>query len=223
MNPKVSTVGGTQAGMNFSDDFVSLLKGVMGGPGSAGASGGVAGFLNDLFSKGGGQLGGALGDMIGMRQTQDVNSIRSRFGASGGTSFGTPAAYAESTYRAHAAPEAATAIGGLQLGALAPLFSSFADVFNKNTAQRETMVQPSEGSQIMKIAGPILAAAATAFGGPVAGAAVGAATGAIGSSGSRSAYTLPSDYNPSLPAYNFGAIGGGNGTDWGQLLKMANP
>src|SRR5882672_7584782 len=121
MAPKIGTAGGGSAtglGNDFADWLdKSLNTGTFGsGAGKGNPTSDTMGFtgvLNDILSQGGGKFGGALGELIKMNQQQDIGNIRSRFGASGGMSLGTPAAYAESVYRAHAAPEAATAIGGL--------------------------------------------------------------------------------------------------------------
>ncbi len=101
---------------------------------------GFTGVLNDILSQGGGKFGGALGELIKMNQQQDIGNIRSRFGASGGMSLGTPAAYAESVYRAHAAPETATAIGGLQLQALEPILRSILSLSGIGIPQATTTV-----------------------------------------------------------------------------------
>src|SRR3972149_5710848 len=61
--------------------------------------------------------GEALQQIIQRDTERGAADLRSRFGAAGGVSLGTPAAYAESLFRAEAAPRAATAMGELGLKA----------------------------------------------------------------------------------------------------------
>lgn len=154
MAPKIGTVGGGPA-TGLAKDFTDFLdKGLntgtfgtaAGGAAGGGAMSQTAGFtgvLNDILSQGGGQFGGALGELIKQSQSRDIGALRSRFGASGGMSFGTPAAFAESTYRAHAAPEAATAIGGLQLQAMEPILRSILSLSGMGIPQAQTTVSPN--------------------------------------------------------------------------------
>jgi len=163
---KTKTVGGTKGGMALSNDFVSALSDLLNGggiganqPAGSNAVGGVRGVYGDILSGGAGKVGGALADILGRQQTSDVANLRSRFGATGGMSFGTPAAYAESQYRSQAAPQIATAIGGLQLQALSPLLSAYLDVFNKNTPQAQTIQQKTGLGQAISTVGSLAGAA----------------------------------------------------------------
>src|SRR5882762_10081940 len=131
---KFNDVGGGPA-TGLANDFVSLLRGSLfgnfGGQPTAGqrfdaanpvaSTQGISGFLQSILGEGAGNLGGSLRDLIGQQQTRDVGDIRSRFGAGGGQALGTPAGYAESRYRAEAAPQAAVATGNLQLGTITQL------------------------------------------------------------------------------------------------------
>ena len=204
MGTKTSEIGGGNAvglGSNIVDILNrGLMTGVFGGPGGAGANAGVMGFLNDVMGQGAGNLGGSLGKMLGMQQTQDVNSLRARLGSSGGMGFGTPAAYAESTYRAHAAPEAATAIGGLQMGVLGPILQMMSQFGQKGISQRQAVVQPSDFSQVMSTLAPIAGAAVGGFGG-------------LGLGGGMP--TMPNTtgiYNPNASQFQMPT------TDWSQYL-----
>src|SRR6266550_6183171 len=101
---------------------------------------GIFGVLNDLLSGGAGKVGGSLADLIGRHQEKDIADIHQRYGA---TSLGTPGAYAESNYRARAAPEAATAIGNLQLSALMPLLQMITGFGGRDVAQAQLFASPN--------------------------------------------------------------------------------
>ena len=180
MGTQTKEVGGGPA-TGLANDFVKFLQnglnsgtfgGLTGATGAMnanpmGSTGGIAGVLNDFLSGGAGVVGGSLMDMISKQGERDVNAVRSRFGASGGTAFGTPAAYAESMVRSETAPKLTQAIGGLQMQALMPLLSMMGNLSQKGISQRETVQQPSAFSDIMSIAAPVLG---TALGGPMGGA-----------------------------------------------------
>jgi hypothetical protein len=151
MAPKTGTVGGGPA-TGLAKDFTGWLDKALntGTFGSGGGTGdptgdtrGFTGVLNDILSAGGGQFGGALGELIKQRQTADIGDLRARFGASGGMAFGTPAAYAESQYRAAAAPQAATAIGQLQLSALQPILQALMGLSGMGIPQAQAYVSPN--------------------------------------------------------------------------------
>lgn len=179
MGSQLKEVGGGPA-TGLANDFIKFLQnglnsGTFGGTTGVtgtmnanpyGSTSGISGVLNDILSGGAGQLGGSLQEMISRQATRDVNDLRSRFGASGGTAFGTPAAYAESLLRSETAPKLATAVGGLQLQALQPLLGIIAGLSGKGISQRETIQQPSTLGSIASIASPILG---TALGGPLGG------------------------------------------------------
>lgn len=176
---KTKDVGGGPA-IGLGEDITSLLSGSLfgnfGGQPTAGQRfaganpvGGVAGFLKDLLSGGAGQLGGALGDLINRENVRNIGDLRGRFGAGGGQAFGTPAAFAESQYRAEAAPRAATAIGGLQLQTILPLLQLSGALGSRGISQRQTIAMPSGLSSFLSTLAPIAGAVA---GGP-AGAAIG--------------------------------------------------
>lgn len=112
---------------------------------------GIAGTLNDILSGGAGKLGGALGKLIQTQQTNDIAALRSRFGAGGGMSLGTPAAYAESTYRANAAPQIATQTGALQLQTLLPILQMITSLSGKGIPQAETFAGPSDFTQFANL------------------------------------------------------------------------
>jgi hypothetical protein len=131
-----------------------------------GSTQGISGILNDILSGGGGKIGGSFQDMITKQEGRDVNALRSRFGASGGTAFGTPGAYAESLLRSETAPKLTSAIGNLQLSALQPLMQIMAQLSGKGISQREVTQQPSGLANFASIAAPI---AGSIFGGPLGG------------------------------------------------------
>jgi len=150
MAPKTGTVGGGPA-TGLAKDFTGWLDkalntGSFGGAGTGDPTSDTRGFtgvLNDILSQGGGQFGGALGDLIKQRQTADIGDLRARFGAQGGMAFGTPAAYAESSYRAQAAPQAGVAIGQLQLQALQPILQALMGLSGMGIPQAQSYVSPS--------------------------------------------------------------------------------
>ena len=56
----------------------------------------------------------AVRQLLENKASRDIADLRARFGASGGVSRGTPAAFAESMYRAEALPQIAAAMGDLR-------------------------------------------------------------------------------------------------------------
>lgn len=146
MAAQPKTVGGGSA-KPLANDFLNFLRtglnsGSFGG-GAINSTTGIAGLLNDLLSGGAGEVGGALGQQIARQRTNDVASLRSRFGAGGGTAFGTPAAFAESQYLAQSAEQLPTALAGLQLSALGPLLGLYGQAVGIGTPQSQTVMQGS--------------------------------------------------------------------------------
>lgn len=178
MGAKYKEQGGGAA-TGLADNLIGFLNGGLTGSfggGSAGAqalnanpmasTGGIAGVLNDILSGGAGQLGGNMANMIHQTSQRNVNDLRARYGASGGMSMGTPAAYAESMMRAQEAPQLTQAIGGLQMQALMPIMQMMQGLASKGIAQREGVMQPSGWSQAAGLALPI---AGSILGGPLGG------------------------------------------------------
>lgn len=145
-----ATGGGPAVGLadSLAQFFQSGLKGNFAGgqngpaenmgkvdPGAR--TGGIASVLDDILSAGGGKVGGALQEIIQQDVTKQVGDVRGRFGASGGTSRGSPAAIAESMIRSQSAPAITSAIGGLQMSALTPILSLITQFAGKGVAQRE--------------------------------------------------------------------------------------
>ena len=142
---------GAEGLQGLSSNWISGLQqlmnggglGTAGSPNAAGATGNVMGILQDILAGGKGQAGGAISQLLSTQQERDVNGIRSRFGVGGGTAFGTPGAYAESNYRAQAAPQITQALTGLQLQALAPLLAQFGQFTDKATTGRVGQMEKS--------------------------------------------------------------------------------
>lgn len=165
MKPKTSEVGGGSA-QGLGDDLVSAFRSLLSGqPNSAqrynqadptGKTEGIMGALSDLLSPGGGTTGGGIRSIIETKQKSDVADLRARFGAAGGASFGTPAAYAESQYRAQAAPQAAVATGSLQLQTLATLLPLLTSLAGRGISQRTSTISPSDFTQITSGAAGLL-------------------------------------------------------------------
>jgi hypothetical protein len=175
MAMKYKQVGGTPTGVGkeFSDTLQSLLTGSYGAAGATSQANnanpvasttGIAGVLQDLLAGGAGKIGGAAATQIETQQTNDIAALRSRFGAAGGMAFGTPAAYAESTYRANAAPAIMTAEGQLQEGAIAQLLPYLGQIFNRTTPQAEVVGQQNPWVQGLGLGMQAFSAAAPFFG-----------------------------------------------------------
>lgn len=143
----------------------------LGGSNPVGQTGGIAGVLNDILSGGAGNLGGALGHLLQTQQTNDIADLRSRFGVGGGTSFGSPAAFAESQYRSQVAPQIATQVGNLQLGALSQLFPQFANLAQIGIPKAEVVGQQSPWLQAAQLGLGAASAALPFFAGPFGAAA----------------------------------------------------
>lgn len=174
MQPNVKEVGGGAA-TGLSKDLIELLQSGLGGKFQArgnaamGDTMGIAGFLNDILAGGAGNLGGSLADMIHKDTERQSADLRARFTAAGGTSFGTPAAYAESLFRADAAPRAALGIGDLQLRTLLPLLQLTGGLADRGISQRQTLATPSPFSQILGAAGGLASSFAPFLSNPFAG------------------------------------------------------
>ena|SRR5437773_2903197 len=159
MQPQAKTVGGGPA-TGLADSFVEFLKqglttGNFGNPSQAafganpiGSTQGIAGILNEILSPGAGKMGGSLQDIIANRQAGDIANLRSRY-SMGGVGTGTPSAYAETNYRARAAPEAAIQIGQLQQSYLLPLLQMITGISGKGIPQAQTMISPSPFMQAL--------------------------------------------------------------------------
>lgn len=186
--PKVSEVGGGKA-TGLGNDLATWLDQALrtgtfgsgaGGGSAAGnfANNGISAIFNDILSPGAGKLGGALGETIQNQKQFDLSSILGRFGAGGGMSFGSPAAYGASNYLAKEAPAEALGIGNLQMSALAPILNMMMGIGQKGISQRQTMVQPSDLSQALSVIAPV-AGAAFGAGGAFAPAMAGGASGGM--------------------------------------------
>jgi hypothetical protein len=165
MGLDTKTVGGGSA-TGLANDFVKFLQqglntGTFGTGDANSMDHGIGSVLNNLFSNGAGTLGGAAADQITKETDRNAAALRSRFGASGGTAFGTGAQFAESLLRSESAPKIATAVGGLQLSALSPILQSIFGLSQKGIPQAENLTTPSAFSQIAQGLGtiaPIIAA-----------------------------------------------------------------
>jgi hypothetical protein len=174
MGPKTSEVGGGQA-VGFGDDFIKFLQqgmmtGSFGGVSAGqqfnasnpmGDTAGVAGSLNEMLA-GGTSADAAVTRAMTMAGDRDVGNLRARFDTGGGTAFGTPAAYAESTLRSQNEVNMASTLQQMhmqaRMQALQMILPLFAGMAGKGISQRETVVQPSTFSQIAGLAAPIAGA-----------------------------------------------------------------
>jgi len=181
VGPNFKEVGGGPA-TGLANSLIQLLQGGLtgnfGGVGVTGRTGpldrvdqsdptgrtlGIAGVLNDILSGGAGNLGGSLQKILAAQGTRDVADLRSRYTAGGGTSLGTPAAFAESLYRSEAAPRSAMAVGNLQLQALLPILQMITGLSGKGISQRQTVAQPSRLTSAIGTIAPIVGAASNFF------------------------------------------------------------
>lgn len=152
MQNKYKEAGGGPA-RGLANDLVGFLSqglntGTFGagnamGVDSYNASTGIAGVLNDILSGGAGQIGGSMQDMITKNNERQVADTRARFGAQGGTAFGTGAQYAEGVQKAELAPQLTSAIGQLQIQTLLPLLQLITGLADKGISQRQGYIQPS--------------------------------------------------------------------------------
>lgn len=161
MTPTSRTVGGSPV-PGLPQDFMNFLQqglttGMFGNPGQAawgaqpiGQTQGLAGMLNDVLSGGAGKLGGSLQQIIQQQQAGDVANLRARY-SMGGTGTGTPSGYAESLYRAQAAPRAAVQIGNLQRSWAEPLMQMMYGLTQRGTPQAVTTLQQSPLMQMMSM------------------------------------------------------------------------
>lgn len=209
MGAKTTEKGGENV-MGLSKDFISALQSLLntggmgsgGSPDAMGTTGGIAGILQSILSPGAGKLGGNLMDILNKDTERGANALRSRFSAGGGTSLGTPAAYAEGLYRGEAASRNTSAIGDLQMGAIGQLLPLLAGFAGKGVTQRQLVQEPSTFGQIASVVAPI-ASAALPFLSPAFGA-IGGAAASMGATG-----LAPVGGN------NFRPFSGGNPISWG--------
>lgn len=186
MGMKTKEIGGGPA-TGLADNYVGMLQqllngggmGTAGSPDGPGSTGNIMSVLADILSGGGGKAGSSISQMMSKQQERDVNNLRSRFGAQGGTAFGTPAAFAEATYRADAAPNIMQAISGMQMQAIMPLLSAATGLSQLGIPQRQTVQQKSGLGQALDVFGG-LAKTAMPFVMPGFGAAAGGAMGGAG-------------------------------------------
>lgn len=192
MGYKERTTGGGPA-RGLGEDFTGFLQNFInsGSFGTAttgqqanaanpmGSTAGIFGLLNSLVSNP--ATDKAVQETIRKQGERDVNSLRSRFGTSGGTAFGSPAAFAENQYRAEAAPREALAMNELamsRLQSLMPFFGMAEGVAHKGISQAETNLEPPGWMQALNTGIDIFSAAAPFLfpgGGTAAGLAGGAA------------------------------------------------
>lgn len=186
------TVGGGPA-RGLAKDFTGFLQdfittGSFGG-GTAGQQAGVAnpmsdaanvfGLLNSIINNP--QADQAVQDQISKTQDRNVNQIRARFGTSGGSAFGSPAAFAENQYRAEATPQVAMAMDQMaqnRLASLMPFFTQAMGISGMGIPQTQTTMQPNGWMQGLNLATQLGGIGAN-FLMPGSGALIGAAGNAL--------------------------------------------
>ena len=187
MAPKYKEYGGGPA-TGLANDWVQFLSQGLntgrfgaGNPAGGDAMGqtiGIAGVLNDILSGGAGNLGGSLASLIRNDTNDQVNQLRSKFSAGGGTAFGTGSQYAEGVLRSKQAPQLANAIGNLQLGAVMQILGLTGQTAGKGITQRQGVMEENPLMTGFKIAAPLIQAGLMSMGGgaslnPAAGAGAG--------------------------------------------------
>lgn len=212
MGTKYMEQGGGPA-TGLADNLVNFLSqglntgtfgaGTAAGGDAVGQTAGIAGILNDILSGGAGKLGGSMASLISRDTQSQVQDLRARYGASGGTAYGTGAQYAESNLRARQAPALASAVGNLQLNAVQNLLGIISQISQKGIAQRQGTVSQSPLASAASIAAPIIGATLGAFGGPpgmAAGASIGGSI--AGSIGGPPPIASTYDAGQQIPAWN---------------------
>lgn len=175
MGMKTKEVGGGPA-TGLANDFVNFLQqGLQTGSFGAGTAAqrfdgsnpmgstmGIAGVLNDLLMGGAGKAGGSMAEMINKDVERQAQAMRARYGASGGGSYGSSAAFGEALLRSEAAPKITQAVTGMQMSALAQLLPIMAGISQKGITQRETIAQQNPwltaASTILPMAGQFMSA-----------------------------------------------------------------
>lgn len=168
------TVGGgpaKQLGKDFTGFLGNLINTGSFGRGTAGQQAGAAnpmgdtagifGLLNSIVSNPAADQ--AVQQLLSKQQERNVNDIRARFGASGGTAFGTPAAFAEGIYRAESTPQIAAAMDQLsqnRLASLMPFFNQAYGLSQLGIPQAQATLEPSGLLQGINIATDIAKTAA---------------------------------------------------------------
>ena len=166
--------GGAATGL--ADQLIKFLSqgmntgtygaGTAAGGDAAGSTVGVAGVLNDILSGGAGNVGGSMAQLIRNDTNDQVNNLRARYGASGGTAFGTGAQYGEGVLRSKQAPAMTTAIGNLQMNAVQQIMNLMGNLAGKGISQRQGMVQENPwltGGKVAADVGGKIAMAAAAM------------------------------------------------------------
>jgi hypothetical protein len=113
--------------------------------------------------------------------------MRSRFGASGGMAFGTPAAYGEALLRSETAPKMAQVMQQGQLAAISQLLPIFANLSGKGITQREGTLSPPAWQSAAAIALPVAGTVIGGLAGGPPGAMAGNAAGTAAAGGMSSA------------------------------------
>ena len=110
----------------------------------------------------GSNLEGNITELVGQQTRDQIDATRARFGASGGTSLGTPAAVAESNVTARQGPALAAALGqldlsraGIQLNTLQSLLQALAGLSGRGIPQaaENIVVKPNPFISFLGAAG----------------------------------------------------------------------
>lgn len=205
MAPKYKEHGGGPA-TGLADNLVQFLSqglnsgsfgaGNPAGGDAANSTMGIAGVLNDILSGGAGNVGGAMAQLIKDDTNQQVLNMRARYGAGGGTAFGTGAQYGEGVLRSKQAPQITQAIGGLQLQAVQNLLGIMTGLAGKGIAQRQGTMEENP----WMTAGKAVAGGAMAVAG-MKGPSFGATPDAMASMGPMPGIQLtPTAMMPAMPS-----------------------
>lgn len=161
MNYKAKDYGGGPA-TGLAEDFTGFLRNAIttgsfgattagqhaAGANPVGDTGNIMSVLNSILEGPSAEYMSSINQMISTENTNNVNAVRSRFGAGGGMAMGTPAAYAEGVVRAEGAPRQAMAYNEIMgknqdraMNLLMPLFQMMTNISGKGMSQRETTLQ----------------------------------------------------------------------------------
>lgn len=172
MGAKYKEYGGGPA-TGLADNLVGFLSqglntgtfgaGQAAGGDAMGQTQGIAGVLNDILSGGAGNLGGSMAQLIRNDTTDQVNQMRSRFGAAGGTAYGTGAQYGEGVLRSKQAPALTSAVGNLQMGAIQNLLGIMTNIAGKGITQRQGAMEENPWMTGLKIGAQVAKEGAMAY------------------------------------------------------------
>lgn len=123
--------------------------------------------LNNIFDSNG-SFANSIRNQFNLQQNKDLADLKAQFQAGGG-SAGTPAAVAEATYKANAAPQFEQALTSMQLSALQPILGQLFGITQQGTPQAQIVHNPGFFQQALGTVGQLAGAAVPFFTNPFGG------------------------------------------------------